>query len=330
MKKKSRGPSLGIRILKSIFYVVFLLIFLVVGTGAGWLGKTPMGRAILSNALHPKPPEEVFKGEDSITLLILGCDEDRYFRGTKLHGSSVRRKYARADMILVAKLDFKNNRISGVSIPRDTRCDLDGYKPMKINGYYSNAPKGLEEETTKQAVEHLLPGVTIDRVVTLDFDAMQEMVNAVGGVKVNIDKKMKYDDVAGDVHINFVPGPKLLNGYDAMMFVRFRHDDSDFARQARQKQFLAAFKNAVVGHPTVFPQVAQTAVDVLNHKLSEDEICALAFFARRVPEKEIQLGQIQVKDGVGTTLLVDEDKLPATLQEYGLEDNYSPSASTRR
>jgi LCP family protein required for cell wall assembly len=326
MRNQQRKKPAGLVVLGAILYLAYLIFFLAVGAVGGWAMSSKMLAAILGQRLHPVAPQAIFH-DDSITLLILGCDEDRYYRGTYANGSNIRRKYARADMIMVAKLDFKNNRVTGVTVPRDTLCSLPGYGARKINAYHSIAKKGQEDELEKAAVEAILPGVTIDRVITLDYDAFRNMVDAVGGVPVTIDKRMKYDDNAGNVHVNFYPGPKTLNGYDAEMFVRFRHSDDDLHRQDRQRQFLLAFKNAVISHPFALPRVADTAVAVLNRKLTEDEIAALMTFAQHVPQANIQLGQIPVREGRGSTLVVDTDKLDVALAHYGLKDNYQSRVS---
>lgn len=328
MRNKSSERSAGRRIAAGVAYVLFLGLAFAVGTGAGWIKQSALLGALVAQQLHPKAPQEVF-GKNDLTLLILGCDEDRFYRGVKLHGSNIMKKYARADMILIARLNFAKHTITGVSIPRDTEVRMPGYRRMKINATHNIPGKSLEEsgELTKLGVETLLPGVHIDRIVTLDFDAFQDMVDAVGGVKVFVDKRMKYDDVAGNVHVNFFPGWTVLNGYDADMFVRFRHSDSDFKRQDRQKQFLAAFKQAVFTNPARLPTVLTEAGKVLNGAMNDQEIACLASFVKTVPPDGIRLGMVDVTEsGKGTFLEIDQDKLPRKLAEYDLVDE--PVTST--
>src|SRR5207253_927402 len=146
------------------------------------------------------------------------------------------------------------NRITGVSIPRDTLAAPDGYKRQKINAFHLLGGPDL----SKAAVESLIP-VQIDRVVVLNYKAFEDMIDLVGGVDVSVPKKMDYDDVRGHLHIHLKPGPQHLGGEDAVGFVRFRHSDDDFHRQGRQKAFLLAFKNAVMHRPSALPQVAVKA-----------------------------------------------------------------------
>lgn len=318
-------------IIGGTFYAGVLGLALLGGTAAGYIGRSSMMSQLLRDAIIPPKPQEVFKEGDSLTLLLLGCDEDRWpagplradgtrGRGTTLNGSSVRRKYGRSDMILVARLDFAKNRITGVSVPRDVWAELPGYGRRKINAFHSIAPEKEANETTKRAIERLLPGVHIDRTIALNYDAFKAMVDRVGGVKVDIPKKMDYDDHAGDLHIHFEKGIKNLTGEEAMGYVRFRHDaESDFGRQARQKEFLSAFKGSVMQNPAALADVAELGVQVMNGVLDEREISALAMFSRGLGPEGIKLGMIPVRNGrKRSTLLVDEDKLPGVLREYGL------------
>ncbi|RYG32589.1 LytR family transcriptional regulator [bacterium] len=329
------------RFLGSIAYILFLGSALVFGTAAGWMGKSSTMTTLIKRSIVQRDPEEVFGGKKSLTLLLMGCDEDRYWSGYNrsgrkiaepimANGSNVKRKYARADMILVARLDFEKNTITGLSIPRDTSCELPGYRNQKINAYNVVAveePTGHQiaiseqdgPQWMRQAVEHTLPGVSIDKVVVMNYDAFKEMVDVVGGVTVDVEKRMDYDDKAGNVHIHFKPGRQKLDGYDSMMYVRFRKSDSDFKRQERQKEFLVSFKQAVISDPLKLPQVFEKAAATMNGALNDEEIAALAMFARSVKPTDIKMGQIPVFDQRGTTnLKVDQDKLTETMEKFGL------------
>ena len=191
-------------------------------------------------------------------------------------------------MILVARLDFATNRITGLSIPRDTTFrlpDFDG-KTHKINAYYNLAPKGEEKATMVRAIEHILPGVKIDRTIAINYDAFQNLVNTVGGVPVVVPKGkegdgLHYDDWSGNLHINLAPGPQVLSGTDAMGYVRFRNDaESDYGRQERQKEFLTSFKSTVLRHPFQLPEVAEQGKAVLDNALNDREIIGLIAFSR--------------------------------------------------
>ncbi len=304
MPKKKRRKSQAQRFFSGLLYIFFLFSVLLLGSAAGWFSKSNVFRAGL---LHlSEPPEQMFH-QNTLNVLVLGCDEDRATGGKKILKSGVR-----SDMMLLTRLDFKNNRITGVSIPRDTLCDLTGYKRQKINAFHALGGKPL----AKRAVEALLP-VTVDRVVDLDFDEFEKLVDMVGGVPITVPKNMKYTDRAGGLYINLKKGPQTLNGYDAMGFVRFRHSDSDFARQERQHQFVIALKGVLQKKWQKLPQVADQAAKVAGDEFSEAEAFKLAQFAKGVKEKDIRLGSIPVTEVPrSSNLELDEDRALETLREF--------------
>jgi polyisoprenyl-teichoic acid--peptidoglycan teichoic acid transferase len=318
MRKKSREKPMALKLLGWSAYVLFLGIALAGGSVAGWIGQSAVASELVKQKLRPIPPQEVFGGRQAMTFLILGCDEELYYAPPGQRATQVLKNKARADMILVAKLDFEQNRITGLSIPRDTECALPGYRRNKINWYHANAPQGLEAELTRQAVEYLLPGVKIDRVVTLDYDAFQRMVDLVGGVEVDVPKRMKYRDVRGGIDLDLHPGPQTLDGYTAMCYVRYRKGDSDFHRQERQKDFMVSLKQAALAKPLQLPSIMEESRALLDNAFTPREIAGLTFFAQRVPAENIKMGMVPVREGRGTNLLVDESRLFETLAEFDL------------
>lgn len=287
---------------------------LIIGTMGGWAKRSPLLTHAIIGELEKKvgiKQVDPFEDKDHLTFLLLGCDSD-LSRG----GKKVLKKYARSDMMLVARLDFAQKRITALSIPRDTLVAAGKYGEQKINAYHAFGGKDLARE----AVEKLLPGVEIDRVVVLDFDAFQDMVNTAGGVELVIAKKMKWTDKAAKLYINLKPGKQKLNGYDAMCFVRFRHSDSDFARTDRQREFLMAFKSAVFANPLRLPDVANKGEAVLGGALNRDEILSLARFSQAVGNDHIKMGILPTIEAENFNLRVDSTKLQGTLQEFHLTD----------
>jgi LCP family protein required for cell wall assembly len=310
------------RIFGGVFYGLICVFCIVGGALAAWITSSDVVRTVLRQSLYHTSPEEAWGGKDSVNLLVLGCDEDWYYKGSQLIHPQ-----ARSDMMLVAKLDFKNNRISGVSIPRDTLAHPQGYRRQKINAFHVVGGA----KASKAAVESILP-VDIDRVVVLDYGAFQEMVNMVGGVRLDVPKAMDYDDNAGHLHIHLKPGVQVLDGSKAEDFVRFRHSDSDYMRQSRQKDFLLAFKNSMIRHPGLLPQVAEKAREVMGNSMSAEEIASLALFVKSVGKDNIKMGMIPtVAMGRSSSLRVDAVKLPRVLREFHMtDDRYSSAVSDNR
>ncbi|HRI43085.1 MAG TPA: LCP family protein [Fimbriimonadaceae bacterium] len=315
MAKDQKQP-LWKKILKGTAYVALCAFAIGAGTILGYVGKSPLIQQIAMQRIQNTPPEEIFR-EDTVNVLLLGCDEDRAHGGKK-----ILRQYARSDMMLVARLDFKTKQITGVSIPRDTLADLPGYREQKINAYHSIGGKDL----AKRAVEKLL-GLSIDKVIVLDYQIFQDVVDMVGGVDVFIDKKLKYTDRRGGLFIDLKPGLQHLDGYNAMCFVRYRHGDSDFARQARQKDFLLAMRDAVRKNPVVIGDVANKAAQMLEDDFTIDQIAAIVNFAQKIGSDNIRMGQIPVFDAPNYNLRVDRRNLRKTLEEFDMLDGEPTTVS---
>lgn len=307
-----------------MFYILFLAICLGLGGIAGWLSTSSVFVEGFISKLKNETPQQVFR-DDSITILILGCDKELYYGGKQ-----VINEHARSDMMMVARFDFERKLIGTVSIPRDTLCKLPGYERQKINAY--NAIGG--PDLAKAAVEEILPDVEIDRVVTLNFDAFIEIIDMVGGVDLYIPRDMKYTDKAADLFIDLKKGRQHLDGYEAMGYVRWRKNsngrggDSDFERQKRQKDLLLALKSKLMSNWQVGTKVLDKTIEVGGGTFKPNEIASLGFFIQSLDSNEaIRMGQIPIIEIPGSyNLSVDRDKLPEVLKQYHVVPTNEPIA----
>jgi LCP family protein required for cell wall assembly len=301
---RKRKPIWG-----NILWVLLIGLCLFGGTVAGWLGRSKSTVEIVRN--FNADPTEAF-GKGAVNLLLLGCDEDLAPGGQK-----VLKQAGRADMILLARLDFDKKTITGISVPRDTRVRLKGGTDHKLNAFHNLAKPGKANELQQQAVE-VLTGVKVDRTIQIDYPAFQELIDTVGGVDVMIKDKMYYVDKAGGLYIDFKPGRKLLDGYDAMCYVRFRKDSGgDFKRTERQRQLLVAFQGSVLKHITALPEIVEKGVAVLGGALTTKEIAALATFQKKVGQKNIKMLRMPTKPGRGTFEEIDRPAATKLFRENG-------------
>ena len=175
------------------------------------------------------------KSADFYTILIFGADE--------VSGLT--------DTIMVASYDVTNQRATVMSIPRDTLVNnryLDKAN-KSINAAYNQNGKGEKgTEALKTEVSRLI-GFVPDYYVTIDWDLVGKMVDAIGGVEFEVPWRMKYDDPTQDLHIDLTAGLQTLDGNQAMQLVRWRHnnkgvpgggDGSDLSRLSVQHDFLKA------------------------------------------------------------------------------------------
>lgn len=295
------------------FYGVWVAAFAIGGTYLGNIDRrSPVLGQVFHSLLFNVQPKDTFK-QSSVNILLLGCDEDLAPGGLK-----VLKQAGRADMILLAHLDFDNHTITGISVPRDTRCQLPGQPAHKINAYH-NLAKPEEAKQKQQDAVTFLTGVKVDRTIVLDYVAFQSLVDSIGGITVTIKDKMDYDDNAGMLHVHFKPGVKKLDGYDAMCYVRFRKDTGgDFKRTERQRQLLMAFKGEVVKNWAKLPEITEQGVKVLGEDTFTDkEVAALAIFARGVPQKDIKMLRLPTSQGSGSFEELDVKAAKTMLGDNG-------------
>lgn len=260
---------------------------------------------IVSQAFWRTPPQQVFRS-DSLTVLVLGCD-----RALDPGGKTASQEKARSDMILVAKMDFSTGQITGFTVPRDLRASDPEYGTHKINAF--SALHG--PQATQRVVENTF-GVKIDRIVDLNYLAFVDAVNILGGVDIDVKKRMQKVDRAGGLYIDLQPGQQRLTGYEAMGYARYRND-SDFERQRRQRELLVALKDRMVAKPAALPALADKSVELFGEALSPSELASLAGFVQRIESGAIKLGQAPVLVKRGTTYLdLDTSKLSDFMDEH--------------
>jgi polyisoprenyl-teichoic acid--peptidoglycan teichoic acid transferase len=308
---KNQKRPLWLRALSGAAYLALCAAAIAGGMAVFAINTSSVGTEFFKQQITKKAPREVFNA-NVVTILFLGCDEDRYYGGKQILSTS-----ARSDMMLMARIDFENNKITGLSIPRDIVVQVPGFPRKRINGYHAlgGKDKTRAKELAKMAVEYLLP-VKIDRVVEINYGAFQSMIDMVGGVDVFVDKRLKYTDRRGGLFIDLQPGQQTLDGYNAMCYVRYRKGDNDFQRQDRQKTLMMSFKDKLVKNPMMLGKVADQMTKVMGEALTVPEMVALARFAQSTGNDNIKMGQIPVTELEHYDLAVDEDKLPDVLARF--------------
>ncbi|WP_312116684.1 LCP family protein [Brevibacillus reuszeri] len=203
------------------------------------------------------------------------------------------------DVMIVAVANPQTKKVTMVSIPRDTRVKIPGYRDYhKINAVYANGEAERRQaernnkvptedgiSLTKKTLNEIL-GIPIEHYVAIDFDGFKAVVDELGGVEVDVDRKLVYDDPTDNTHINLSPGLQKLNGEQALGYVRHRHDNrgtkyysSDFDRNRRQQEVIKAIVDKVAsveGLTKVF-NIMDVGAKNIHTDLSKDQIKGLAF-----------------------------------------------------
>lgn len=169
------------------------------------------------------------------TILLLGSDIRKADRLAHRPG--------RSDTMILVRLDPNKQTTAVLSVPRDLKVQIH-YKgtvqTAKINDAYSLGGPSLIAETIKRILH-----VQINHVVDIDFRGFRDAVNFLGCVYVDVDRRY-FNDNSGPVKyatINIKPGYQKLCGQDALDYVRYRHEDTDLVRSARQQDFLSQLKD---------------------------------------------------------------------------------------
>jgi polyisoprenyl-teichoic acid--peptidoglycan teichoic acid transferase len=184
--------------------------------------------------IYPKPPHVVF-GKQRVYVMLLGIDYNYDDRGMPFS------KDARSDTIMIAGLDFPTKSMKLVSVLRDTAA-LVGGRETKINEAYSIGGVKLADAAIGDflGMPANAKGRHFDRYVVVNVNGVKEVVNAIGGIDVDVTENMDYDDNWGHTHIHFKKDRRYhMNGEQAQGYMRFRYDAcSDPCRTKRQQQII--------------------------------------------------------------------------------------------
>jgi LCP family protein required for cell wall assembly len=181
-------------------------------------------------------------GQSARTFLIAGVDQRSAETGP-----------TRADVIMIMQVDPQANRVALMSVPRDLWLPQPGGATNRIN---TALAVGYDADDLNAAPHYLMQtlaanfGVPLDGYFLLNFEAFVDVVDAVGGVDVDVpttivDTAYPTEDY-GVQTIRFEAGPQHLDGEQALIYVRTRHQDSDFGRAARQQQVIRAVATQIL------------------------------------------------------------------------------------
>ena len=199
--------------------------------------------------------EELLVAKDKATIMIMGVDEREGDVG-------------RSDTLMVATIDPVRNETALLSIPRDTRVAIPRNGYDKINAAYAYGG----EKLTQTTVEDLL-GVRIDHYVIINTHAFQKIVDAIGGIDIDVEKRMYYEDPwddDGGLIIDLRPGRQHMDGKTAVTYVRYRDEEGDIGRVKRQQKFMRACVDAVTT-PAILPRlpgIISSVIDSVKTDLS--------------------------------------------------------------
>lgn len=224
--------------------IVLLVLAFIVAAVAGAL--------FASSSLFDEKPvskkTEMMASGDKTVVMLMGVDEREGDVG-------------RSDTLMIATLDPKKKKAAILSIPRDTRVKIQGHGFDKINAAYAYGGHKLTQST----VENLL-GVEMEHYVLINVNAFTKIIDAIGGVDINVEKRMYYEDPwddNGGLVINLYPGQQHMDGKTAITYVRYRDEEGDIGRIARQQKFMQAVMDKLTS-PAIIPRIPAIIGEVVD------------------------------------------------------------------
>lgn len=291
------------RTLRRWVWVLGFVVFILGMAGGAYyslLGESPYGG--ISRLFVPP-----FGGKPRVNILVMGVDNvgDRGL----------------ADTLMLAVVDVQQREVALLSIPRDSRVAIAGHGPQRINASHVLGGADL----TTQTVQKLL-GVPIDYSVEIGIKGLVQLVDAMGGIDVDVEKRMRYTDRSQKLYINLYPGPQHLNGEQAMGYVRFRHDATgDLGRIERQQQFLRVVAEHLRSPTNLarIPQLARAFLNTVQTDLNLRDLVALKRLLAELDISRIPMATLPgepVRVGRAAMLELDADGVQAVVSEvvYGL------------
>lgn len=265
-RKRPRTPLLWVVVLSGILCA--LLIFIGIKL---WSSSIVIKDPIFHKELvswHGNPGQKVIllMGVDAPNRNIRRKDEDS-FEGT------------RTDTMMLVRVNASKQRVAVVSIPRDSKVYISGNRGIdKINAAHALGGPELAVQTVQDSF-----GIPIDNYLVVNLRGVREMVDALGGMDVFVEKPMHYTDNTAKLYINFEPGMQHLDGTKAEAFLRFRHDQlGDIGRIRRQQQFIMALTKKLREPSVVFkiPELVKITGQYVETDLSANDLLTLAFFGK--------------------------------------------------
>ncbi|MEA5476457.1 LCP family protein [Pseudanabaena galeata UHCC 0370] len=193
-----------------------------------------------------------------------------------------------SDAMLLIRFDPATKKVAVLSIPRDSRVDIQGVGKTKIN--YANYVGGAA--LSAQTVSQVLGDIPIDRYIRFNVNGFGKLIDALGGVEIHVPKKMKYQDDSQRLYINLNAGQQKLDGSKSIQYMRFRHDDlGDIGRVQRQQAFFRAFIDQKLKPEAIakLPEVLTIVKENIDTNLSVEELLALAGYTSKIDRKNIQM-----------------------------------------
>lgn len=236
---------------------------------------------------------------EPVNLLILGSDKRYQEKGDT----------GRSDTLMILRIDFNKKKVYLVSIPRDSRVRIPSYGLNKINAAYAYGGPRLSIRTVEEFTD-----LKINHYVQIDFRGFKKMVDALGGIDVDV--KETINNRSRQYRMYIPKGTQRMDGELALNYVRYRHGDSDFKRAERQQNFLTALTGNVLRWKSAWkiPRLISIMSKNVETDLTMSQMSRIGGFLRQVKKKNIETitvpGSTGMRNG-GSYVFPDETAVNA-------------------
>lgn len=225
-----------------------------------------------SEDITPEVQEALEKPADydggTFYMLLMGTDKSKEREKGEYAGDTFR-----SDSMILTRVDPENKKVTMVSLHRDTETEIEGYGMQKLNASYAfGGPAGAIKAVSQMA------GVPISHYAEINFDGFKDVVDALGGIEVDV--PMEIDDKRAGGHVD--AGKQTLNGDQALILCRARHaydeyGDGDRYRAANQRLVLGAIAKKILSSDVA---TMASTIEALSQYVTTDfkiaDILALA------------------------------------------------------
>ena len=276
------------------------------------------------------PEGSPFSDDNVLNILLVGTDErteavndaDAFTHLNQLDGTEETTEFsdnARADSMILVSLDIKDHIIRLISIERGTAVPilLDGYEGQY--DWITHTFRYGGAKLTMKTIEDCF-NVQVDHYVRVNFNSFVQIVDAVGGVDIDITdqeaKALNWEVPSNSMLIvNHVdPGLNHFDGYTALQYARLRKIDNDWKRVERQRTVIQAVLNQVQNASVVeLDNLLNTVLPLIQTNFTKSEIAALlvqlpGFLGCDVQQMSMPLqGTYGIRTGMDNRLMYDPD-----------------------
>jgi len=291
--------------------------------------------------IYTRPPVVVTTEDQEGNVVVTeipGLSDDRkeQFYTFLLVGQSQVTGGSLTDTMMLVAYDVPNQKLSIMSLPRDTYVNYNG-RNVLLNTIYTSAggSKGHDAANTalKREVSELT-GVYPDWTVVVRWEAVGELVDAIGGVYYEVPRNMNYDDPTQDLHIHVKKGYQLLDGDLAMQVIRWRHDnynpetgsmpgyaDGDLGRIRTQQGFLKAVIKKCLQPDVLLSNLGDYITIFQNNVVTDLGVGDMTYFVKSAVNglnlDDVTFVTLPYKDaGDGAHLLAVPEKVLEVVNEH--------------